>query len=53
MPSRIRLSTASVNYFGRRKLSGYDFIIEIDDKGISNFNVSGKNILISVSSCPE
>ena len=53
MPSRIRLSTASVNYFGRRELSSYDFIIEIDDKGISNFNVSGKNILISASPCPE
>lgn len=51
MPSNIILSSLSVNYIARHELSRYDFNIEIDEKGISKFIISGKDLLISASSC--
>ena len=53
MTSRICLASSSSNYFTRRRSSGYDFIIEIDEKGISSLKVSNARISITATSCKE
>jgi urea transporter len=53
LTTKINLASSSVNYFARHELSRYDFNLEIDEKGISAFKITGKNILISAISCDE
>ena len=53
MTSRICLSSSSINYFAGRRSSGYDFLIEIDEKGISSIKVKNAGISITATSCKE
>jgi len=53
MTSRICLASSSSNYFAGRRSSGYDFLIEIDGKGISSIKVKNAGISITATSCKE
>jgi len=53
LTTKINLVSSSANYFARHELSRYDFNLEIDEKGISAFKITGKNILISAILCDE
>ena len=53
MTTQIHLASSSVNYFTRYKLSGYEFAIKIDEKGISALKVQNEKILITAISCNE
>jgi urea transporter len=53
MTSRICLASSSSNYFAGRRSSGYDFLVEIDEKGISLVKITNAKISITASSCKE
>ncbi len=53
MTSRISLASSSSNYFAGRRSSGYDFLIDIDEKGISSIKVTYAGISITATSCKE
>jgi len=53
MTTRIRLASSSVNYFNRRRTSGYEFKIEIDEKGISALTVNNERISLTATVCNE
>jgi len=53
MTSRICLASSSSNYFAGRTSSGYNFMIEIDENGISSIKVNNAGISITATSCKE
>ncbi len=53
MTSRISLASSSSNYFAGRRSSGYDFLIDIDEKGISSIKVTYAGISITATTCKE
>lgn len=53
MTTHIRIASSSVNYFAGRRSSGYEFTIEINEKGISNLKVNNRNFSITATSCDE
>ena len=53
MTTLVRFSTKADNYFSGRRSSGYKFMIEINEKGISQFTVEGSETKITASPCQE
>ncbi|HBE42042.1 MAG TPA: peptidase M23, partial [Bacteroidales bacterium] len=53
MTTHIRLASSSVNYFAGHRSSGYEFITEIDEKGISTLKVNNGNFSITATSCDD
>ena len=53
MTSRISLASTTSNYFTGHRFSEYDFVIDIDEKGISSIKIHNEKITITAISCKE
>ena len=53
MTKHICLVSSSANYFAGRRSSGYEFTIEIDEKGISTLKINNGNLSITATSCDD
>ncbi|HLN20605.1 MAG TPA: urea transporter [Bacteroidales bacterium] len=54
LTTKIKLASSAVNYFNRYKLSGFEFGIEITEKGISALEIYNENVLLTAAcSCEE
>jgi len=53
MTTRLRLASSSATYFIRRRTSGYEFTIEVDEKGISSLTVRNEKTSINATLCKE
>lgn len=53
LTSRIRLAASASNYFGKKKITGFKMVTEIDKNGIAGFKIEKDDKEITAKKCSE